>query len=234
TLFQIATRTTGRGPVNSLLNVLARLRLTIAQQPLFSAVREIVRTTQLRERLRTLPVETFPELEMELDKLLSAAAAAEARGDSLADLARSLRANFNAIREPHAASTDAIQLITMHKAKGSEWQAVIVPFLTRKVWGATPRYPSLIQPYPDEKPQLVFDRTDGDECKVALELADRQEMERLLYVALTRARHTLVLTADPHFFVKANGSIHSHSQMKWLQADASEPNEQHFAALPGE
>src|SRR5262249_29219447 len=89
TRFQIAKRTNGRGTVNHLLNVLARLRLTITQQPLFSAVREIVRTTQLRERLGTLPVETFSELDMELDKLLSAAAAAEARGDSLADLARS-------------------------------------------------------------------------------------------------------------------------------------------------
>ena len=53
--------------------------------------------------------------------------------------------NYNAIRESNPTSANAIQLITAHKAKGSEWQAVIVPFLTRKVWGAIRRYPSLIQ-----------------------------------------------------------------------------------------
>ena len=47
--------TSGRGTVPDILNLLTRLRLTIKQQPLFSAVQEIVRLTQLRERLRALP-----------------------------------------------------------------------------------------------------------------------------------------------------------------------------------
>ncbi|MGH9697083.1 MAG: UvrD-helicase domain-containing protein, partial [Bryobacteraceae bacterium] len=151
--FQIAERTSGRGPLENVLSALARLRLTIAQQPLFSAVQEVVRMTQLRERLRTLPTDTFRELVADLEKLLSTAATAEARGDSLADFARNLRTNYHAIRETNPSSTDAIQLITVHKAKGSEWQAVIIPCLTRKVWGATPRYPSLLQTPDDEGPQ---------------------------------------------------------------------------------
>jgi ATP-dependent exoDNAse (exonuclease V) beta subunit len=44
-------------------------------------------------------------------------------------------------------------------------------------------------------------------------------MERLLYVALTRARHTLVLAADHKLFAKKNGQVHSSSQMKWFRAD---------------
>jgi len=232
--FQIAERTPGRGPVADALNSLTRLRLTIAQQPLFSAVQEVVRMTQLRERLRSLPIEDFSDLGADLEKLLSTAATAEARGDSLANFARSLRTNYHAIREANPPSSNAIQLITAHKAKGSEWQTVIIPFLTRKVWDAAPRYPSLIQTADDDGPQIVFDKADADDFKDVLERAKRQEMERLLYVALTRARHTLVLAADRQFFAKTNGSIHSNSQIKWLRADAKEPNENCFAELPGE
>jgi ATP-dependent exoDNAse (exonuclease V) beta subunit len=43
-----------------------------------------------------------------------------------------------------------------------------------------------------------------------------------------------VLAADHRFFAKANGSIHSNSQIKWLRADAKEPNEQHLAELSNE
>lgn len=229
--FQIAARTSERNLVADTLNSLFRLRLTINQQPLFSAVQEVVRMTQLRERLRSLPPGTFPYLGSELEKLLSAAATAEARGDSLADFACSLRTNCKLTRETNPASSNSIQLITAHKAKGSEWQAVIIPYLTRKVWGAGPRYPTLLQPTAETAPGIVFDKADLDEFKEAIDLADRQEMERLLYVALTRAKHTLVLAVDRQFFAKANDSIHSNSQIKWLRADAHEPNEHPLAAL---
>jgi ATP-dependent exoDNAse (exonuclease V) beta subunit len=232
--FQISEKTSGRGTVPDALNLLARLRLTIQQQPLFSAVQEIVRMTQLRERLRSLPPEIFPELGAELDKLLSAAATAEARGLALADFSRSLRGSFTAVREMTPSTTNAIQLITAHKAKGSEWQAVIIPFLTRKVWGASPRYPSLIQMAARDQPEIVFDKADADELKDELEIIERQAMERLLYVALTRAKHTLVLAVDRQFFAKSNRSLHGHSQIKWLRADAGEPNDQELAALPVE
>ena len=232
--FQIAEKTAGRGTVPDILNLLTRSRLAIGQQPLFSAVQEIVRLTQLRERLCSLSPEIFSDLGAELDKLLSAAATAEAHAVSLVDFASSLRTSYHAIRETNPSTTNAIQLITAHKAKGSEWQAVIVPFLARKVWVASPRYPSLIQTPGRDQPEIVFDKADADEFKEELELAELQEMERLLYVALTRAKHTLVLVDDRHFFAKANGTIHSNSQIKWLRTDAREPNEPSLAALPGE
>jgi ATP-dependent helicase/nuclease subunit A len=234
TRFQVAEKTSGRGTVPDILNLITRLRQTIEQRPLFTAVQELVRLTQLRERLRSLPPAIFPELGAELDKLLSAAASAEARALSLADFARSLRSSYHAIRETNPSSTNAVQLITAHKAKGSEWEAVIVPFFTRKVWGASPRYPSLIQIPAREQPEIVFDKADAEEFEEELELAERQEMERLLYVALTRTKHTLVLAVDREFFKKSSGSIHSDSLMKWLRADVREPNEPHLAALPTE
>lgn len=232
-VFQIADRTRSRGLIPDTLNLLLRVRQAIAQQPLLSAVQEIVRATQLRERLRSLPAEEFGDLIAELERLLSAAAAAEAREVSLADFAQHLRANYNATRETHPSSCDAIQLITAHKAKGSEWQAVIVPFLTRKVWMSAPRYPRLIK-IDAGAPQIVFDRTDFTEFEQKLKDSERQEMERLLYVALTRAKHTLVLAFDREFFLTSKGEIQSDSQIKRLKADAGENNHETIASLATE
>src|SRR5438552_8049178 len=143
--FQIERKTAGRGVVADRLNLLTRVREGLPHQPLFSAVREIVRMTQLRERLRTLPREEFGDSVNELDKLLSAVADAEARQESLGDFALTLRRNFDKIRETEPAQADAIQLMTAHKAKGSEWDAVIVPFLAREArLGGNIRYPLVI------------------------------------------------------------------------------------------
>ena len=232
--FQIAQAGRGRSAVQQILNQLARIRAAIEQQPLFSAAQEIVRATQLRERLLSLPEEDFPDLDADLNMLLSAAAEAEAKGRSLADFGREFRRNFDATREIHPLSSDAIQLITAHKAKGSEWQVVIVPFLSRQVRMSTPRYPRIVRAIDEHRYQMVFDRTDIADLEEQLKRSDRQEMERLLYVALTRARHTLVLAADAGFFATASGEIQSDSQMKWLRAEPGAINHPAVAGLPTE
>jgi ATP-dependent exoDNAse (exonuclease V) beta subunit len=229
--FQIEQKTTGRGVVADTLNLLRRLRETLPHQPLFNAVRETVRMTQLRERLRTLPREEFGDSVNELEKLLSAAAGAEVRQESLADFALMLRRNFDKIRETEPAQVDAIQLITAHKAKGSEWDCVIVPFLAREArLGGNIRYPMVI---PGEQPFIAFDRSDRADLEDEMKKVQRQEMERLLYVALTRARHTLVLALDAAFFRGKRGVL-SDTQLKWLQADAKEPNAQIISSLSDE
>ena len=229
--FQIERKTAGRGVVVDALNLLTRLRGKLAHQPLFSAAREIVRMTQLRERLRKLPREEFGDSLNELDKLLSSTAAAESRQESLADFALVLRRNFDKIRETEPAENDAVQLITAHKAKGSEWDAVIVPFLAREArLGGNIRYPMVL---PGEQPFIAFDRSDRADLEEELKRIQRQEMERLLYVALTRARHTLVFALDVDFFRGKRG-VHSDTQLRWLQADANEPNAKAISAVPEE
>jgi ATP-dependent exoDNAse (exonuclease V) beta subunit len=229
--FQIERKTTGRGVVADTLNLLRRLRETLPHQPLFDAVRETARMTQLRERLRTLPREEFGDSGNELDKLLSAAASAEARQESLADFALTLRRNFDKIRETEPAGTDAVQLITAHKAKGSEWDCVIVPFLAREArLGGNIRYPMVIQ---GEQPFIAFDRSDRANLEDEMKKVQRQEMERLLYVALTRARHTLVFALDADFFRGKRGVL-SDTQLRWLQADSKELNAKILSDLPDE
>ena len=232
--FQIREHTSGSTVVAKTLNNLWRIREAIAQQPLFTAVHEIVRCTQLRERLRSLPEEEFAELGSELDELLSLAATAEARGLSLADFGQTLRTQFHATRETHPSPLDAIQLITAHKAKGSEWQAVIVPFLTREVRDARPPYPYAIRNVNAPGARIIFDPTDFDESKDELKQIDRQEMERLLYVALTRAKHTLVLAFDRQFFLNSRRQFHRNSQISLLRAGDNECNCNVVAALSTE
>jgi ATP-dependent exoDNAse (exonuclease V) beta subunit len=222
--FQIRARTTGSGVVADTLNRLSRIRKAIAHQPLFSAVQEIVRATQLSERLRSLPEAEFGDLSSELDELLSITASAEADGLSPADFGQTLRTQFHATRETHPSQREAIQLITAHKAKGSEWQAVVVPFLTREVRDQPRRYPCAVPNVKAPGAKIIFDPTDFDECKDELKQVERQEMERLLYVALTRAKHTLVLAFDRQFFLKSHGQFHRNSQIGWLRAGGGECN----------
>src|SRR5262249_3287846 len=76
---------------------------------------------------------------------------------------------------------------------------------------------------PGEQPFIAFDRSDRADLEDEMKKIQRQEMERLLYVALTRARHTLLLAVDAEFFRGKRG-VHSDTQLKWLKADANEPN----------
>jgi ATP-dependent exoDNAse (exonuclease V) beta subunit len=232
--FQIREHTSGNSVVAKTLNGLLRVREAIVRQPVFSAVHEIIRCTQLRERLRSLPEKEFGDLSSELDELLSIAATVEARGFSLADFGQSLRTQFHATRETHPSPRDAIQLITAHKAKGSEWQAVIVPFLTREVRDAHLPYPYAVRDVNAPGAKIIFDPTDFDECKEELRQIDRQEMERLLYVALTRAKHTLVLAFDRQFFLNSHGKFHRNSQISLLRAGGTEYNCNVVAALSNE
>ena len=99
----------------------------------------IIGQTQLRERLLLLPATEFGDLARELDALLAQAAEAEANGMILAEFAEHLRNDFTTPRAVRFSADDnAIQLITSHKAKGSEWQAVIVPFLARDLRTPSP------------------------------------------------------------------------------------------------
>jgi ATP-dependent helicase/nuclease subunit A len=229
--FQIEAKTSGRGVVADRLNSLRQVRETLPHQPLFSAVCEVVRMTQLRERLRDLPREEFANPVSDLERLLSAAAAAEARQESLADFTLTLRRNFHQVRESEPAEADAVQLITAHKAKGSEWDTVIVPFLAREArLGGNIRYPLVVG---GEQPFIAFDRSDRADLEDEMKKIQRQEMERLLYVALTRARHTLVLAFDADVFRGKRGVL-SDTQLKWLQADANEANAEVMSALSDE
>src|SRR6266496_3954816 len=130
--FRIDEVLSATGRISSLLRTLAEIRQRAEGLALFDAVTLIIEQTQLRERLLLLPATEFGDLARELDALFAQAAEAEANGMILAGFAEQLRNDFASPRAVRFSADDnAIQLITSHKAKGSEWQVVVVPFLAR-------------------------------------------------------------------------------------------------------
>jgi ATP-dependent exoDNAse (exonuclease V) beta subunit len=230
--FQIAELPAWPGVVGDALRVLAGAHAKIATLPLLSALQEVVQATQLRDRLLALPADQYENLDGELEDLLTLAAVAEAEGKTLGDFANALRAGFSTIRDARPAMRDAVQLITAHKAKGSEWQTVVMPFFARRVRGRSGSGPRLLRDPRTGQVHVSLSSEDIDETlKAALDLAQRQEMERLLYVALTRSRHTLVLAHDHDVFATTIG-VPNGAQVRYFRAAANERNAATFTALP--
>src|SRR5256885_16502354 len=80
---------------------------------------------------------------------------------TLTEFAEHLRTHFADAREIRPSRPDAIQLITSQKAKGSEWQAVVVPFLTRDVRLGSPRYPRLLKIRETRETIVLFDLSEA-------------------------------------------------------------------------
>jgi ATP-dependent helicase/nuclease subunit A len=216
--FRIDEILSAAGKISSHLRTLAEIRQRAEGLALFDAVALIVEQTQLRERLLLLPATEFGDLARELDALLAQAAEAEASGMILAKFAECLRDDFTTPRAVRFSADDnAIQLITSHKAKGSEWQAVIVPFLARDLRPPSPRYPHFVKPPATGELLMAFGKEDkSKDLKDAIERARQQELERLLYVATTRARHTLVLVLDQEIFSNIEGKLPKTAQLRRL------------------
>jgi ATP-dependent helicase/nuclease subunit A len=234
--FDLLRKHDGEDPVSAKLRLLRQVRNGIAGQPLFTAVQEVIKTTHLRERLQSLPAGDFDHLDDELESLLASTARAEAEGMSLTDFARYLRDDFVTVRDAPAARREAaIQLITSHKAKGSEWQAVIVPFLMREVDSRAGNFPRVTNDRMARAQRILFHKEEiTPEMKAEAETIERQEMERLLYVALTRAKHTLVLAGAPGLYATSKHPQPTKSQIKWLRCEEGGCNEEAFARLSNE
>jgi len=221
TRFRIDEILSATGRISSVLHTLAEIRQRVEGLALFDAVTLIIDQTQLRERLLLLPATEFGDLARELDALLAQAAEAEANGMILAGFAEQLRNDFASPRAVRFSADDnAIQLITSHKAKGSEWQAVIVPFLARELRPHSPRYPHFMKSPVDGELIIAFGKEDkSKDLKDAIERAQQQELDRLLYVATTRARHALVVVLDQEIFSNNEGKLPRTAQLRRLIRD---------------
>jgi ATP-dependent exoDNAse (exonuclease V) beta subunit len=219
--FRIDDVLSAAGKISSHLRTLAEIRQCAEGLALFDAVTLIVEQTQLLERLLLLPGTEFGDLSRELDALFAQAAEAEASGMILAEFAEHLRDDFTTPRAVRFSVDDnAIQLITSHKAKGSEWQAVIVPFLARDLRPPSPRYPHFVKSPVNGELIIAFGREDKSKnLKDAIERAQQQELERLLYVATTRTRRTLVVVLDQEIFSTTDGKLPKTAQLRRLIRD---------------
>lgn len=106
---------------------------------------------------------------------------------------------------------DSVKVMTIHQAKGLEFDVVFVPGLARgersRIFPDTARQANPITqprhlPFELRGDNAVLPRFDGNLSKFSDELRDRamEEERRLLYVACTRARRRLVCSAAHWYF----------------------------------
>lgn len=185
------------GPVAEALALLHRVQRVAAGRPLRDAVALAVSETQLHARLAALP--GLPGVRTAaLDALLNQAVLADTRGDTLADFARALRRGKEEAVETEKRPGE-IQLLTCHKAKGLEWDVVVLFGLFREPGFPPSEYPRWLPPVrPGEPPTYLYDKShagargEGNHWKEAQESARRAAFERLLYVACSRPRRALI------------------------------------------
>ncbi len=118
--------------------------------------------------------------------------------------------------QPQASEATPVQLMTIHRAKGLEFDHVFVPSLDRELnRGRDPLLRWLDLPREEGESDLIMapvpaigDDEGGDVSrylKRLMAMRAANEQVRLLYVAATRARRSLELSAAPK--AKADGSI---------------------------
>ena len=124
--------------------------------------------------------------------------------------------------DPAASSECGVQLMTIHKSKGLEFEVVIVPELQAGTGSSHGKMLSWLErglAEPDDSGEITefliapF-QTKGEERGKAKQWVDRvfreresQETRRILYVAATRAREELHFFARPAYKVEANGDL---------------------------
>ncbi len=184
-----------------LIPVLRRERDRLGVHALLQAALD---ATGYREALAGSPY--AEQASANVEKLLSLAARRDERGTGgCVAFARELRQLADS--DPNEAQADlldegdprAVQLLTIHRAKGLEWPVVIVPGMggRRRTTSARAHFERsfglALRPWmPDSLDTFTSERFEA----VRAELKAREDAEylRLLYVALTRARDLLVLS----------------------------------------
>jgi ATP-dependent exoDNAse (exonuclease V) beta subunit len=181
------------------LQVLRDLVARVDALPVHRALDEIVVGSGLRERLRAIGRFEFDDPDEDLDEFLAAILDRSAEGATLAAVALELRQGLAQARPEEEEIRDAIQLLTSYKAKGLEWQTVIVPFFFRDIGEKSLPWPRLVQGAGGG--EMIFrDSTDYAAIKPFVERRTRQQLQRLLYVVSTRAKQTLLFVDDQKLF----------------------------------
>ncbi len=198
--------------IGALGKQLAHLRERIGQ-PLSDLVADVERTIGIRAEARREHLDAFA------DVVAGYAGDPEATVGGLLDFLRAAESVENGLEPGEVeVAPDRVQVLTVHAAKGLEWEIVAVPHVAKNVFpsgvnagtwlGALGELPPALRgdratDGGDGVPVLelseVFDRSQLDEAlsqhKAALARRRAAEDRRLFYVALTRTERTLYVSA---------------------------------------
>jgi ATP-dependent exoDNAse (exonuclease V) beta subunit len=131
--------------------------------------------------------------------------------------------DLTALPDPAVSSDCGVQLMTMHKSKGLEFEVVIVPELQARGGGGGIKLLSWLErglARPDDESGAITEfliaplQSKGRDAGKAKTWVDRayrsresQEMRRILYVSATRAREELHCFAQPGSKIDADGNL---------------------------
>lgn len=153
-----------------------------------------------------------------------------------------------------ALAQSRVQILTVHAAKGLEWQVVAVPHLVHGVFPAAKKSSSWLRTVTELPVSLRGDRADlpglalpagADQKELAEDLSAHEaaldarrlrEERRLLYVALTRAEQTLLVSGHywGHCWGDAGSAPRSPSEFLLEIRDVEHCVIDQWAAPPGE
>ncbi|MCE0483055.1 MAG: UvrD-helicase domain-containing protein [Methylacidiphilales bacterium] len=190
----------GTGTVEIALKLLRGAFADAEKMPLSSFVGQVVTRTNLRERIDSIPELKLEDAGKVLDDFLAAIWERCAQGVTLTDLARDMKRALTQARPGEEEIRNAIQLLTSHKAKGLEWETVIIPYVFRSIESKNIPYPRLIQ---GEEGREIICRDAADfsaQAQNFVTTREKQQLQRLLYVMCTRAKRALVLVDDEILF----------------------------------
>ena len=106
----------------------------------------------------------------------------------------------SAINSEPQLNIHSIQCYTCHKAKGLEWDTVILPFFYRPIRHAPPRYPLLYNNH------ILWHKYEHILNQDRI-LSQKRELQRLFYVACTRAKKHLIFIDDANLWKKETGTF---------------------------
>jgi len=206
--FRIDEILSATGRISSLLRTLAEIRQRAEGLALFHAVNLIIEQTQFAPALARIARDGVRDLARELDALLAQTAEAEANGMILAEFAEQLTKRFrDAARVVFPPTTTRIQLITTYKAKArmAGGDRAIPRARAAAALAALSAFRENTHGWRTDYRVRQTRQIEGFERRDRA--AQKQELERLLYVAATRARHALVVVLDQEIFTNNDGQL---------------------------
>ena len=199
-LLRLDRKVEGTGAVVEALEILREAREGIELRPVDEAVADLVEKTALWERLASIDTPEMASAGEDLEEALALVYARAAEGVTLAELAAELRARLAEKQIGEEEVRDEVQLMTSFKAKGLEWQTVIVPYMFRPIGSKSENYPRVVS-WPGGEERIYRDKGDYDANAAGfVSTRERQRLQRVLYVACTRAKQTLIFVDDQTLF----------------------------------